>query len=84
MSQVKKAILESLYSSFKGQVVLANVFRRHLGKMERGKVVSSLREAIEQGVSDDQKDQVLESQMTFLRSAAAMSLAIDAMQQCLT
>jgi len=48
LGRVKKAVVQSLYSSFKGQVILAEVFRKSFGRLERGKLVPALSEALEQ------------------------------------
>jgi len=45
--QIKKALVQSIYASFKGQVILAEVFRKSFGRLERGKLVPSLSKALE-------------------------------------
>ena len=45
--QVKKALVQSLYASFKGQVILAEVFRKSFGRLERGKLVTAFNEALQ-------------------------------------
>ena len=34
--QVKQAVLASMYSGFKGQVILADLFNRQFGQIQRG------------------------------------------------
>lgn len=84
VSQVKKAIIKGFYASFKGQVVLADTFRKAFGRLQRGKIVSSTQETLQACQEAATSETMVESQLTFLRSATAMSLSIDALVLCLT
>jgi len=47
LSSVKKTVIESFYASFKAQVLLADVFKKQNGQIQRNQLLPQLLETLE-------------------------------------
>ena len=59
LSLLKKVVLESLYSSFEAQVLIAAVFRKNFGTIERGRLAPAVQEILESGQREDQNSEAI-------------------------
>ena len=87
--KMKDAVIQAAYASFKGQVIVAELFRKGFGELEKDVLISTVKDLPDQAVETSSfdplqanSDESVQSQLNFLRAAAAMSLSMDAVVEC--